>query len=73
VISDLPALAGYFDAVRVARSADEFVACCERALAEPDDGKARRIALSFENDWHSRIQKLMEQVECRLSPSAKSC
>jgi len=73
VISDLPALAAYFDAVRVARSADEFVACCERALDEPDDGKARRIALSFDNDWSSRIQKLMEQVECRLSPSAKSC
>ena len=72
VISDLPALSAYFDAVRVARTADEFVSCCERALSEPDAGKARRIELSFENDWSSRISKLMEQIECRLSPSAKS-
>ena len=34
--------------------------------------KPERIALSTQNDWSSRIRKLMEQIECRLSPSARS-
>jgi glycosyltransferase involved in cell wall biosynthesis len=72
VISELPALAEYFDAVHVARSASEFVECCTRAVSEADTGKARRLALAAENDWSSRIRRLMEQIECRLSPSAKS-
>ena len=72
VISELPALSEYFDAVHVARSAEEFVELCERAIDGPDSGKARRLELAASNDWSSRIQKLMEQIECRLSPSAKS-
>jgi hypothetical protein len=72
VISDLPALAAYFHAAQVARTADEFVACCARAIEDPERGKPERIALSTENDWSSRIRKLMEQIECRLSPSARS-
>jgi glycosyltransferase involved in cell wall biosynthesis len=72
VISELPALAAYFQAVYVARTADEFVACCARAIEDPERGKPERIALSTQNDWSSRIRKLMEQIECRLSPSARS-
>jgi glycosyltransferase involved in cell wall biosynthesis len=72
VISELPALAAYFDAVGVARTAEEFVTLCERAIDAPDEGKARRLELASANDWSSRIDKLMEQIECRLSPSAKS-
>jgi glycosyltransferase involved in cell wall biosynthesis len=67
VISDLPALAAYFDAVGVARTADEFVERCVRAVDEPENGKTRRIALATENDWSSRIAKLMGPIERRLS------
>jgi glycosyltransferase involved in cell wall biosynthesis len=72
VISDLPALGAYFDAVHVARTAEEFVERCAHAVEHPEAGKARRVELSFQNDWSSRIDKLMEQIECRLSLSAKS-
>ena len=69
VISDLPALEAYFDVVDVARTASEFVERCVRAVEDPRAGKARRMALAMENDWSSRIAKLMEQIERRLSAS----
>jgi glycosyltransferase involved in cell wall biosynthesis len=73
VISELPALERYFDAVLVAKTADEFVELCAQAVAEPERGKARRLELAAKNDWSSRITKLMELIECRLSMSAESC
>ena len=64
VISDLPALKAYFGDVSSRGLADEFVECCARAAEDPATGKARRVDSSSENDWSSRIQKLMEQIEC---------
>lgn len=67
VMSELPALADYYDRVHVARDADEFVSACERALAAPDAGRAARLAVAAENTWEHRVARLMAHVERALS------
>jgi glycosyltransferase involved in cell wall biosynthesis len=69
VISALPALEDYFDAVEVARDAEDFVAACERALGDNDAGaRARRLALARENSWPARVGRLMTLIEAELEP-----
>jgi glycosyltransferase involved in cell wall biosynthesis len=65
VISDLPSLSEYFQAVRVARDAEEFVTACDAAIAESQDGAARerRMALARANTWESRISKLLDRID----------
>jgi glycosyltransferase involved in cell wall biosynthesis len=66
VISDLPALSDYFDVVRVARTAGEFVEQCEQAVTEPDVTRARRLELADEHSWPARVRQLMQHIEQRL-------
>jgi glycosyltransferase involved in cell wall biosynthesis len=67
VISALPALADYYGQVEVARSAPEFVAACERGLAEPSKNQAARLALAAENTWEHRVERMMAHVERALA------
>jgi glycosyltransferase involved in cell wall biosynthesis len=67
VISDLPALSDYYDAARVARSADEFVAQCEAALADPARGLEARLALAAENTWEHRVARILAHVDRALA------
>jgi glycosyltransferase involved in cell wall biosynthesis len=67
VISPLPALADYYDRVEVARSAEEFVAACERALLDPARGQGARLALAAENTWEHRVERMMAHVERALA------
>ena len=67
VISNLPALSDYYDAVEVAENADEFIDRCARAM--DDDGeKARqkRVELAEENSWDKRVGEMMDRVRERL-------
>jgi glycosyltransferase involved in cell wall biosynthesis len=66
VVSNLPALAAYFDRVGVARDANEFVAACEAALTDPSAGYDARVALAAENTWEHRVERLLEHVERAL-------
>ena len=66
VISRLPALADFYDAVRVADDQDELIAQCEAALEAPELGREGRIALAERHTWSSRIARIMELVEDRL-------
>jgi glycosyltransferase involved in cell wall biosynthesis len=67
VISDLPALAGYYQSVHVARSAEEFVAACEAALAAPDAGRDARLALAAANTWDHRVERILTHVRRALA------
>lgn len=78
VISNLPALAEFYDAVRVADTADTFITRCEDALdeahrlADGDDpvsiaAQQKRCALAEEHSWPARIRKLMGLIEQRLA------
>jgi glycosyltransferase involved in cell wall biosynthesis len=71
VISALPALADYYGQVEVARSAEEFVAACERALAEPARNEGARLALAAENTWEHRVERMMAHVERALARSPR--
>lgn len=66
VISNLPALEDFYDAVRVAETADEFVTQCELALNEPDAKKERRLELAARHSWPARISTMMGHVETAL-------
>ncbi len=67
VISSLPAVRDYWDAVRVADDADQFVAACVEALQpEPDSARQRRIDLSRQNSWDSRVEKLLNLLYAAL-------
>ncbi len=66
VISPLPSLRAYWDAVRVAHDADELIHHCAAALSDPTAGQEDRCQLAARNTWSSRIAKLMEQIERRL-------
>jgi len=66
VISALPALEQYYDAVEVADDAEAFVDSCERALESGAEGAERRVELAEQNSWWSRIDEMMNHVEERL-------
>jgi len=70
VVSELPALADYWQDVRVAVDADDFVRQCEASLADPIAGRERRIALSAANTWEHRVERLMTHVNQALSAKA---
>lgn len=70
VISNLPALESFYDAVQVAKTAEAFVACCEAALAAAEQGdpdRQARIELAKENAWPKRIGTIMDLIEDRLA------
>lgn len=67
VISALPALSEFYDAVEVARDAEEFAERCEAALADDDEDRRRaRVELAERHSWPERVRKLMEKVDERL-------
>lgn len=70
VLSNLPSLEAFYDDVLVARDAAEFVARVDQALANPEAGRARRIALAEEHSWPARVRRLMELIEARLAERA---
>jgi glycosyltransferase involved in cell wall biosynthesis len=72
VISALPALAEYYDTVEVARSAEEFVAACERVLADPARGEHARLARAAENTWEHRVERMMAHVDRALASERRS-
>ncbi|MCA9628645.1 MAG: glycosyltransferase [Myxococcales bacterium] len=67
VTSRLPSLVDYADDVLIADDAASFVAQCEKAISNPEAGRDRRLQLATENDWDSRVAKLMAHVERTLS------
>jgi glycosyltransferase involved in cell wall biosynthesis len=67
VISELPALRDYYDRVRVARSAEDFVRECEAGLADPEAGRAGRLALAAENTWEHRVERIFVHVDRALA------
>lgn len=67
VTSELPALRDYWQDVRVAKDADDFVRQCEDALANPGVDRERRIALSAANTWEHRVERLMSHVNRALA------
>jgi len=67
VTSDLPALADYYDRVRVARTAEDFVRECEAALADPERGRDERLALAAENTWEHRVERILVHVRRALA------
>ena len=72
VTSDLPALADYYDRVRVARTAEEFVRECEGALAEPEQGRAERLALAAQNTWEHRVERILVHVRRALAEKSQA-
>jgi glycosyltransferase involved in cell wall biosynthesis len=67
VISELPALRDYYDCVRVARSTEEFVRECEAGLADPETGRAGRLAVAAENTWEHRVERILVHVDRALA------
>lgn len=70
VISNLPALEEFYDAALVARDADELVQRCEQALADPDSGRERRMALADEHSWPARVRRLTQLIDTKLAERA---
>jgi glycosyltransferase involved in cell wall biosynthesis len=70
VVSKLPALNDYLDAVRWAEDEDGFVRELDAALAAPEEGMAARVALADANSWDSRVNALWGHVERRLAERA---
>jgi len=66
VVSRLPALAGFLDAVRVADDAESFIAKCDDALTNGGAGGDVRVALAEANSWSSRVSDLMQLIEKKL-------
>ena len=68
VISRLPALREYYDAVEVADNADELVAQCDAALnSDEPEARRRRVELARQNSWKKRVRKMWEKVEERIT------
>jgi glycosyltransferase involved in cell wall biosynthesis len=71
VISQLPAVEQYWEAVRVATTAEEFVSACDAALAaDSPEARERRLQLARQNSWDSRVQKLLGLVQAALAARA---
>jgi glycosyltransferase involved in cell wall biosynthesis len=66
VVSRLPALEGFLDAVQVADDEDSFVLECDRALASGGSGSEQRVALADANSWSKRVSDLMQLIEEKL-------
>ena len=71
VISELPAVRDYWDAVRVAGTPEAFVQACDAALAaDPEESRQRRLTLARQNSWDSRVEKLLDLTYAAL-PAAR--
>jgi glycosyltransferase involved in cell wall biosynthesis len=67
VISPLPAVEEYWNAVRVAETPDAFVAACDAAVArDTPEAQARRIELAQQNSWDARVKKLLDLTYAAL-------
>ncbi len=67
VISRLPALEKFYDAIEVAGDADEFVARCEFVMENDDiEDRRQRVELAKTHSWAKRVETLMEKVTERL-------
>lgn len=59
VVSGLPELKAYRHLIGYAKRADDFIALCEVALADPAKGRDKRIALAREHSWEKRVEQLV--------------
>ncbi len=67
VISPLPAVREYWDSVRVAETPEAFIDQCQAALADADPAALqRRLELANQNNWDSRVGKLLALVDAAL-------
>lgn len=70
VISPLPAVREYWDAVRVAETPEAFIAACDAAVAgDSSEMKQRRIELAHQNSWDARVKKLLDLTYAALPPA----
>ncbi len=67
VVSRLPALDGFLDAVRVADDEHSFVAQCDDAIESAGAGAEARVALAEANSWSKRVSDLMGLIEQKLA------
>jgi glycosyltransferase involved in cell wall biosynthesis len=66
VVSRLPALEGFLDAVRVADDAQSFITKCDEALTNRSAGAEERVALAEANSWSSRVSELLNLIENKV-------
>lgn len=59
VVSGLPELKPYRHLIGYAKRADDFIALCKAALADPAKGRDGRIALAREHSWEKRVEQLV--------------
>ena len=64
VSSAVPDVVSNFGAVvKVARSHEEFIALCRRAVEQPDQKAIQRgLKMASENSWESIVNKLEEHI-----------
>jgi glycosyltransferase involved in cell wall biosynthesis len=58
VTTDIPSVHRFEHVVRIARSADEFVAATDAALQEDGSRRAERMALAREHSWDRRVSAM---------------
>lgn len=67
VISPLPAVREYWNAVRVAETPEAFIEACDAAVAaDTPEAKQQRIELAHQNSWDSRVKKLLDLTYAAL-------
>jgi glycosyltransferase involved in cell wall biosynthesis len=67
VISPLPAVREYWNAVRVAETPEGFIEACDAAVADDTpEAKQSRIELAHLNSWDARVTKLLDLVQRAL-------
>jgi len=63
VSTDIPEVRRYADAVRIARSPEQFIAQCEKALNEGDQSSRERRSAAVEtSSWEKRMEQVSEIV-----------
>lgn len=67
VTVDMPGIRDFADVVEVAGSAEEWVACIERALREETPAKKEaRLNRARENSWENRVEFMEEKITAIL-------
>lgn len=68
VVTALEGLGQPAQVIEVAEDAPRFIAATERALADPDAGRAERLAMAEACSWEVRT----DQFECRLREAVEA-
>jgi len=71
VSTDIPEVRKFGDLVHVARSHEEFIAHCERSLAEGDPADRQRRSLAVrQHSWERRIEQISQIVRAGVAGRA---